>query len=527
MTHTPSPPPAHITRQLARAQQALRTARPSAARDTLMQLSTKDRDHPDVLRLLGTAAQACGDHALAIDCFRKLLPTFPRDTALHIRLGIALHAQGSFEGAAAALRQACELAPQSPAAWYNLGEVLKTDAWHLDAAMDAFSQALQLDPTHLRARVSLARAKAGSGDIAGAINTFREVLRRDPDHAAAWFGLADLNVAHFSTTELQQLQRAHARSPARSEARNLLGFALGKTQEQHSDYPRAFETFRVANAEWRQHVTWDAATEHASIGATRDRLANWTPPQPVNPELGREVIFIVSLPRVGSSLIEHMLASHPQVEGANEITDMPDVLRAETRRRGQSLLDWTPRASADDWYRLGTDYLARTARWRQHRPRFTDKNLLNWQWVGTITAMLPAARIVVVRRDRVETCLACFRQRFARGVAFSYDLDELADRCIDFMQLTRFWLQRHPARVFDLAYESLTMQPETVMRGLLDFCDLPFDAACLDAHASKRTVQSAPSAAQVREPLHRAMSRANHYGAQLAALRQRLQAAGL
>jgi hypothetical protein len=276
----------------------------------------------------------------------------------------------------------------------------------------------------------------------------------------------------------------------------------------------------------RRRLRWNAAEHRAGIGAIEAAFAAALP-APVDPRRGSEVIFIASIPRSGSTLVEQILASHPEVEGANEITDLPHVLDAESTRRNRPWIDWMREATPADWSRLGTEYLARTARWREHKPRFADKNLLTWKHVGAALAMLPAARAVIVRRDPLETCLACYRQWFAIGSEFSYDLDDMADYCVDFVRLSRFWLQRFPDRVFDLEYEALLADPEGVIRRLLDFCGLPFDPACLDFHQTRRTIVSAASAAQVRQPLQRGTLRSLNYGNLLDGLRRRLRDAGL
>jgi hypothetical protein len=186
-----------------------------------------------------------------------------------------------------------------------------------------------------------------------------------------------------------------------------------------------------------------------------------------------------------------------------------------------------PDATAEDWHRLGREYLARTARWRTVKPRFTDKSLVSWYLVGAALTMMPATRAVVIRRDPVETCLACFRQLFSERSGFACDIEEMADYCIDFLKLTRFWMEKFPDRVLDLQYESLTADPEPEIRRLLDFCGLPFDPACLDFHKTARTVQSAPSAAQVRQPMRRDTARSARYGDKLDAVRRRLRDAGV
>ncbi|MGH8212983.1 MAG: sulfotransferase family protein, partial [Rhodanobacteraceae bacterium] len=161
------------------------------------------------------------------------------------------------------------------------------------------------------------------------------------------------------------------------------------------------------------------------------------------------------------------------------------------------------------------------------KPRFTDKSLVSWYLVGAAVAMLPASRAIVVRRDPLETCLGCFRQCFSEASGFACNLDELADYCIDFLRLTRFWLDKYPDRVFDLEYEALVADPETEIRRLLEFCGLQFDPACLEFHKTPRTVQSAPSAAQVRQPMRSDTARSTLYGDRLDRLRQRLRDGGV
>lgn len=482
-------------------------------------------DDPDAIRMLGVAAQHRGDQATAIDCFRRVLATWPGDSELRVGLGIALYEHGEIDEAMTHLRHACQLAPSSSSAWFNLGEALWRQT-HAEEAVAALQRALAIDPAHVSARLSLARTQSSLGQIDAAVAGFRAVLRLDPGNAEGWFGLSNLNTVRFDAADIACLQRALARGGLSERHRELLGFTLAKALEDQGDYAQAFELFRSANASRRKRVKWDAAGEHRRVDAIMRMFANATTP-PLDARLGHETILIVSPPRSGSTLVEQILASHPEVAGANEIKDLPQVIDAETRRRRVAFPLWAPDAGAEDWQRLGNEYLARTARWRKTRPRFTDKNLMNWYLVGAALAMLPAARVVIVWRDPVETCLACFRQCFTGDVGFACDLDELADYCIDFLRLKRFWLEKYPSRVFDLPYESLVADPDTTIRRLLDFCDLPFDPACLEFHKTPRTVLSAPSAAQVRQPLRADTARSARYGDKLDRLRQRLQAAGV
>jgi Tfp pilus assembly protein PilF len=510
---------------LTRARQAWGQRQFDAAERLIMQVLVLVPDEAEAIRMLGMVNQRRGDHAKATDCFRRVLAAWPEDSDLRIGLGIALYERGEIDEAMAQLRRACELAPNSGSAWFNLGEALWRQT-HTQEAIGALRRALEIVPSYIPAMLSLARAQASLGLIDAAVDGFRSMLKVDPGNAEGWFGLSNLNTIRFDAADEALLRQALARTNLPDRDRELLGFTLAKALEDQRDYAQAFELFQLANTSRRKRVKWDAAGEHRRVEAIECIFAD-DMPSPLDPRLGREVIFIVSIPRSGSTLVEQILASHPEVEGANEIKDMSQVIDAETHRRHSAFPLWAPDATPQDWQRLGKEYLTHTASWRKAKPRFTDKSLVTWYLVGAALAMLPAARVVIVRRDPVETCLACYRQCFTEKVGFTCDLDEMADYCIDFLHLTRFWLEKYPTRVFDLPYESLVTEPEPVIRRLLDFCDLPFDAACLDFHKTSRAVLSSPSAAQVRQPLRRDTARSALYGDKLDRLRQRLRDAGV
>lgn len=510
---------------MARAREQWRQRQFDATRQTLTQALALAPDHPDIIRMAGMAAQRCGDHAKATDCFRKVLPTWPDDADLRVCLGIALFEQHQVAEAIAHMRRACEIAPGSALAWFNLGEAIAREAL-TEEAVEALQHALAIAPDHIPARLSLARAQANLGHIDAAIDNFREILRHDAANAEAWFGLSNLNTVRFDASDAACLQQVLSRPNLSVRDRELLGFAHGKALESQGHHEQAFDAFHAANASRRQRVAWDGAGERRRVEAIRDMFTDRKPP-PTNVQRGEEVIFIVSIPRSGSTLVEQILASHPQVEGANEIQDLRQVIDDETRRRQSAFPAWVPQAADGDWQRMGEDYLARTARWRQAKPRFTDKSLVNWYLVGAALEMLPASRVLIVRRDPVETCLGCFRQCFSEASGFACNLDEMADYCIDFLRLSRFWREKYPQRVFDLPYETLVADPEAAIRRTLAFCNLPFNSACLACHQTARSVLSLPSAAQVRQPIRNDTARSARYGARLDPLRRRLRDAGV
>ena len=505
---------------LSEAGKALSQGRPDLAEQPLKRVLSEAPDFASAQFLYGIACQMRGDNVTATEYMRKAAKQRPDDPNILTNLGGALYDLGATEEAFVYLRRATDLAPMQASTWFNLGKALKLH-WQLDEAADAFRRALVLNEEHINARNTLADIFTIRGNIPDAVTEYRKVLALQPDQAHAWHGLANLKTEALTPSDAKQIRDILQNHELPPDARVLLGFSLYKALEDQRDYSGAFQALREANAVKRQLVQWDTAAAHDHVKAIAEAFRHPLP-APLDPTLGHEVIFIASLPRSGSTLVEHILASHPLVEGANEIQDLSNVLDDESKRRGKDFPHWVTDATAEDWARLGKNYLARTARWRAKRPYFTDKGLQNWEWIGAIRAMLPGAKIINCHRDPVETCFACYRQLFSEGILFSYDLKDLASYYNDYQHLSGYWQERYPNRVLDLAYEKLVQEPEAQIRQLLAFCQLPFDAACLSPHKTQRDVHSTASAAQVRQPIRVDTARSPHYRDFLAPLIEHL-----
>jgi tetratricopeptide (TPR) repeat protein len=506
---------ARAMRVLRDARQAL-DSRDARQADALLQRAEPiTGDHPEFLRLVGITRQLQGRHAEAVAALRQALDKVPGDALTLMNLGTALRASGDVDAAVVALRRATDIAPDLAAAWYNLGRALGP-AGHTGEAHEAYARALRCDPGHVKARISYADTLRVLGRIDDAAAAYRSVLGK-PGAIQAWLRIANMQTVKFSAEETLQLERLFAAPSTSENDRVVLGFALGKALEDLGRYSEAFTVLSAANSIKRRHVQWDAQTFSSRIDVIMKTFAR--PPSTASPpELGREVIFIVSLPRSGSTLTEQIIASHPDVEGASELPDFGNVLEEESRRTGLEFPDWVPRTTPEDWRRLGQSYLERTARFRHERTYFTDKALSNWRLIGAAMAMLPGARFVNCRRDPVETCLACFRKVFTNGQAFTYDLQDLAAYWRDYDRLMRFWNARYPHAVRDQVYEKLLADPEGETRELLAFCGLSWDPACLRFYETPRNVRTI-SSAQVREPLRNDTARAPLYRELLTPLR--------
>lgn len=506
-------------RLLQQAAESIRQRQPDAAEAHLASVGALAPAHPEVLRLRALVAQIRGKHEDAVTLLRRVVEATPYDALPWNNIGTSFAETGDLDAAIAAFRRAAELAPRRAAPWFNLGRALDS-AGRIDEAHEALTNALAHDPAHVAARLTLGRVLQFMGRIDDAEAEFRRVLAAHPDSALAWYGLSTVRTARFDADETRTIERVYGRGDLTREERIGAGFALAKALEDQQRYGEAFAVLTAANATKRRTLLWDArafAYHTTNIATAFARPAATSAP----PDLGSEVIFVFGLPRSGSTLVEQILAAHPSVTGANELDELNLVIADESRRRRKPFPIWVPDAGPGDWERLGRDYLARTARWREERPVFTDKGLTNWGYVGALEAMLPGARLVNTRRDPVENCLACFRQSFARELGFTYDLAEMAAFWRDYDRLMRLWQQRYPGRIHDVVHERLVVEPEAEIRALLASCGLAFDEACLRFHEVERNVRTA-SAAQVRQPLRADTARASRYGTLLDPLRAML-----
>jgi Flp pilus assembly protein TadD len=470
-------------------------------------------------RLLGAALRGSGNEVEAREILTALAARVPDDPYVQNSLGVQRRALGDLEGARAAFSRACMLAPDLPPIWFNYALVLfMLD--EVEAALRAIDHVIALAPGMSPARMIRADMLREQGRTRQVTAEYRAVIERRPHLPWPWFGLSNLKNVPMTADDIKSIRSALLAHPDSGDERTALQFALAKALDDNALYAEAFAALEQANREVRLRVEWNEVKSSAQMDALLAAFASSS--SSVGVARGREVIFIVSLPRSGSTLVEQILASHRQVEGAGEHAYANDVIAEEERRRGRGLADWAAQATPEEWARLGERYLEVTASNRVRKPRSTDKALGNWRIVGALLAMLPDARVVVCRRDPVETCFSCYRQWFVQDPHhYAYDLHELGAYWHEFDRACRFWKAQHPDRVYDLVHEDLIADQEAQTRRLLDFCDLEFDPACLQFHTTERNIKTI-SAAQVREPLRRDTAHAANYGALLDPLRTAL-----
>jgi len=394
---------------------------------------------------------------------------------------------GASQAEPAVLRRALVLRPGAAATWYALAGALGGAA--AADKLAACHAALVCQPDYGRAHNLIGLMEVEDGDLAGAARRYRRALACEPD-PAFYANLADLVRFGAEDGDIAAMERLAAEAgPLEGEARIPLHFALGKAYEDCGEGARAFRHYARGNGLKRRAMVYDetaalAAMARAEQHFSSDRLARMAG----QGEPDETAIFILGMPRSGSTLIEQILASHPDIHGGDERPDFPDLLAA---------------FDGEDFQALGAAYLARSRILAPGAIRVTDKLPGNFLHAGAIHLALPDARIIHSRRDPVDTCLSCFTKLFRGEQAYTYDLGELGRYYRAYARLMAHWRSVLPASVFlEVDYEALVADPEAQTRRLLAHCGLAWDPACLAFHETRRPVRTA-SAAQVRRPIYR------------------------
>ena len=471
---------------------------------------------------------------------RAHLKAQPTDVAA-IRLMAELAARvGRLKDSEALLRRALELAPAFGAARANLATVLYKQNRFADAvveldavladdgdnpaqeslkaaalgriggydeAVGLYKQLTVRFPAHAKLWMSYGHMLKTVGDQQGSVAAYRAALAVEPTLGEVYWSLANLKTVRFDEADLAAMEAALATEALAHEDRFHLHFALGKAYDERQAHAAAFDHYAKGNALRSAELEHDPADVTAHVNKV---IARFTPDF-VASHAGQghdapDPIFILGMPRAGSTLIEQILASHSMVEGTMELPDIPAIAMREGQKFGGGPAGWVDAVAAMTPARLaelGAEFIERTRIQRKtEKPLFIDKLPNNWAYTGLIHLILPNAKIIDARRDPLDCCFSNFRQHFARGQAFSYDLSHMGRYYADYVRAMAHFDAILPGRIHRVSHEAILDDPETEIRALLAYLGLPFEEACLNFHQNKRAVRTA-SSEQVRRPINR------------------------
>jgi tetratricopeptide (TPR) repeat protein len=448
------------------------------------------------IRMLAELAGRIGRWRDAENLLRRAVELAPGWTAAKANLALVLGRMGQPAEAMRLLDEIFADEPEDLGHW-NLKAATLGRLGEFEEGIALYERVLAASPKQARVWLSYGHLLKTVGRQADGIDAYRKAIALVPALGEAWWSLANLKTVKFDEDDVAAMQRASAVPDLDLEDRLHLEFALGKAMHDAGRPDEAFAHYARGNAlRLKQH-----SHRSDAISKTVDRCIEQFTADRFAASGGcdaRDPIFIVGMPRAGSTLIEQILSSHSQVEGTSELPDIP-ILARESCAYPRGIIE----ASADERRRIGEEYLKRAGvQRRTDRPFFIDKLPNNWMFVPFIQMILPNARIIDARRHPLGCCLSNFRQHFARGQAFTYDLTDLGLYYSDYVRLMAHVDALLPGRVHRVIYERMVDDTEGEVRRLLEYCGLGFEPGVLEFHKTERAVRTA-SSEQVRRPIYR------------------------
>lgn len=396
-----------------------------------------------------------------------------------------------------------------------------------EQAVALFDEVLERAPGDPSTLTSRGHALKTWGRSEPAIQSYQAACASDPAHGDAWYGLANLKTYRFSADERAVMQREDARPGQTLQTRINLNFALGKAFEDQGEFEAAFEHYQRGNALKTRQTRYTTEQIRVEFDAQKQFCtpALFSADAPKG-DPAPDPIFIVGLPRAGSTLLEQILASHSQVDGTLELPNIISISHGLRGRDRASDKTRYPRILSeldeDQLVKLGRRYLDETAIHRKAAAFFTDKMPNNFRHVGLIKKILPQAKIIDARRHPMACCMSGFKQLFAEGQEFTYGLEEIGAYYRGYVELMDHWDAVMPGQVLRVIHEDVVSDLDSQVRRILDYCDLPFEQACVDFHKTKREVRTA-SSEQVRQPINtKGLEQWKAYDAWLDPLREAL-----
>ena len=490
-------------------------------------------EHPtDVaaIRMLAEVAARLGRFEDAESLLARCLELAPGFTAARQNYALMLHRQIKPARALKQIDLVLEREPRSPAA-RNLKAAILGSIGEYERSIAIYAAILEEYPNQAKVWMSYGHAVKTAGRPQEGVRAYRRSIELAPGLGESYWSLANLKTYRFEAGEIEAMRVQLARDDLTDEDRLHFHFALGKALEDSGRYEESFSNYAQGNRMRKTMRPYDAKRTTQTVRRSIDiftadffhQRAGWG-------AAAADPIFIVGLPRSGSTLIEQILSSHSAVEGTMELHDIVSIARSfgewQSRKRPGVFPEVLGTLDAGRVRALGEEYLGRTRIQRKTAARyFIDKLPNNWLRTGLIHLILPNAKIIDARRNPMGACLSCYKQHFARGQNYSYDLTDLGRYYRDYVELMTHFDAVIPGRIHRVTYEAMVDDTEAEVRRLLEYCGLPFESDCLRFYENERAVRT-PSSEQVRSPIFRdGLEQWRHYEQWLGPLKEALEIA--
>ena len=480
----------------------VKAGRLKLAEETYKKVIKKDKDNIDALRLLGLLAFKTKDYDISERLFMRVLEIDPTFSLAWDNLAKLFRVQNKLSKSIPAFENLIKLDPYNFEALVSLGTIyIKLSKYH--QGINLYEKSLTIKPENPRVYLSLGHALKTIGQREKSEIAYHNAIKFYPFSGEAYWSLANLKTYKFSKKEISNMKLAINKNIHPNEQIQM-HFALAKALESNNQFEDSFNHYKEGNWLQRKQIKYNSEEYKLSIDdlitffksnkdifKSRANIKNDDP------------IFILGLPRSGSTLIEQILSSHSLIDGTQELPNIMAISRDiklidPNNGYPNNLMDIDTSSFND----FGQKYIDETRWARSSKPFFIDKMPNNFVHIGLIKLILPNAKIIDARRNPMDACFSCFKQYFAKGQHFTYDLDDIARYYKDYLRLMDFWNELFPGEIFTINYEDIINNPNKKIRELLNFCNVEFENSCLDFHKSKRPVKTA-SSEQVRQPMYK------------------------
>jgi len=471
----------------------------AAAEQVCRQFLAKQKHHPEAMMLLAEIGMQLKVYSDAEFLLESCVELYPDNERAALAYQNVLSKLGKFPEAVNVARQRLSRSPDSFVIKTSLAHAL-VGVGQLDEAIDIYHGILEQTPDRPKVWVSLGHALKAKGDTADAVNAYEKAVDFARDYGDAYWSLANTKTYKFSDKMLKQMTEQVSNDAINLDDKIHICFALGKGFEDNAQYDKAFAYYQQGNALKRSTLQFDIGKTEQALDAqqqafSQDDFKKTQGCQAPDP------IFIVGLPRAGSTLLEQILASHSNVDGTMELHDILGIASSLSHQSTPYPFNVSA-LSEETLAKLGEQYIQQTRAYRQGAPLFIDKMPNNFIHIGLIKKILPNAKIIDARRDPMDCCFSGYKQLFGEGQEFSYSLSDIGRYYNAYEKLMSHWHTVMPGDILTVQHEDVLDDLEGQVKRILAFCGLEFEEACLAFHKTKRIIKT-PSSEQVRQPIYK------------------------
>ena len=479
----------------------LHASRYRKAEDAFKKVLIEDDNNIDALRFMGILAFKSGNHDIAEAMLTKALKLDPTYSLVWANLAQVFSVTGQLDKAKKSFKNILNMEPKNGLIWAEYGTVL-TKLANYKEGKDAYLKALEFKPNSPRVHLSLGHVYKTMGEIDNSINSYKNTILQNNLSGEAYWSLANLKTYSFSENEIKDMEDTLKGDMSDIE-RSQMHFALGKAYEVKKDFDKSFKNYYQGNKVKKGLIKYssDDTTDNTK------RILNFFNKENIQKLAksstgDRDPIFVLGMPRSGSTLVDQIISSHSKVDGTQELPNIIKIAAELNTNNQNNYPEVLKELDESKLSNLGKDYISETAWARDSAPFFIDKMPNNFIHIGLIKTILPNAKIIDTRRDPMDTCFSCFKQFFARGQLFTYSLEDLGNYYTDYIRAMNHWHNVYGKDIYTVHYDNVINETEETIRELIDYCELPFEKECLEFYNSSRPVKT-PSAEQVRQPIYK------------------------